>query len=101
MRTDDAEGPAYGTCRRFFQRPEVGALLRPPGGKNGPGGSVPGGRRVHGEKENLARKNRGDAMKQMFYGGVHPAEHKEATEQKPIQPLANAPALPPIPAPPE
>lgn len=31
-------------------------------------------------------------MKQMFYGGVHPAEHKEATEQKPIQPLANAPA---------
>ena len=28
----------------------------------------------------------------MFYGGVHPAEHKEATEQKPIQPLANAPA---------
>lgn len=30
-------------------------------------------------------------MKQMFYGGVHPAEHKEATEQKPIQPLANAP----------
>ena len=26
-------------------------------------------------------------MKQMFYGGVHPAEHKEATEQKPIQPL--------------
>ena len=31
-------------------------------------------------------------MKQMFYGGVHPAEHKEATEQKPIQPLSNAPA---------
>ena len=31
-------------------------------------------------------------MKQKFYGGVHPAEHKEATEQKPIQPLANAPA---------
>ena len=31
-------------------------------------------------------------MKQMFYGGVHPAEHKEATEQKPIQPLATAPA---------
>lgn len=29
-------------------------------------------------------------MKQMFYGGVHPANHKEATEQKPIQPLANA-----------
>ena len=27
-------------------------------------------------------------MKQMFYGGVQPAEHKEATEQKPIQPLA-------------
>ena len=31
-------------------------------------------------------------MKQLFYGGVHPAEHKEATEQKPIQPLAKAPA---------
>lgn len=31
-------------------------------------------------------------MKQKFYGGVHPAEHKEATEQKPIQQLANAPA---------
>ena len=31
-------------------------------------------------------------MKQMFYGGVHPAEHKEATEHKPIQQLAKAPA---------
>ena len=31
-------------------------------------------------------------MKQKFYGGVHPAEHKEATEQKPIQQLAKAPA---------
>ena len=31
-------------------------------------------------------------MKQKFYGGVHPAEHKEATEHKPIQLLANAPA---------
>lgn len=31
-------------------------------------------------------------MKHKFYGGVHPAEHKEATEQKPIAPLANAPA---------
>lgn len=31
-------------------------------------------------------------MKRLFYGGVHPAEHKEATEQKPIQQLAKAPA---------
>lgn len=42
-------------------------------------------------KREFGKENRGDAMKQMFYGGVHPAEHKEATEQKPIQPLANAP----------
>ncbi len=31
-------------------------------------------------------------MKHKFYGGVHPAEHKDATEQKPITPLAKAPA---------
>lgn len=31
-------------------------------------------------------------MKHKFYGGVHPAEHKDATEQKPIAPLAKAPA---------
>jgi electron transport complex protein RnfC len=31
-------------------------------------------------------------MKHKFYGGVHPAEHKEATEHKPLQPLAKAPA---------
>jgi len=31
-------------------------------------------------------------MKHKFYGGVHPAEHKEATEHKPIAPLAKAPA---------
>ncbi|MEG2000131.1 MAG: electron transport complex subunit RsxC [Evtepia sp.] len=31
-------------------------------------------------------------MKHKFYGGVHPAEHKEATEQKPITELVNAPA---------
>jgi len=31
-------------------------------------------------------------MKHKFYGGVHPAEHKDATEQKPIAQLAKAPA---------
>ena len=31
-------------------------------------------------------------MSQKFYGGVHPAEHKEATERKPIAPLSKAPA---------
>ena len=31
-------------------------------------------------------------MKQLFYGGVHPAEHKEATERKPVVPLEEAPA---------
>lgn len=31
-------------------------------------------------------------MKHKFYGGVHPAEHKEATEHKPVTPLANEPA---------
>lgn len=31
-------------------------------------------------------------MKHKIYGGVHPAEHKAATEHKPIAPLANAPA---------
>ncbi|MBQ5583829.1 MAG: hypothetical protein IIU74_03740, partial [Ruminiclostridium sp.] len=45
-----------------------------------------------GNKRIWQGKNRGDAMKQMFYGGVHPAEHKEATEHKPIQQLAKAPA---------
>lgn len=45
-----------------------------------------------GELENFGKENRGDAMKHKFYGGVHPAEHKDATEHKPIAPLANAPA---------
>lgn len=31
-------------------------------------------------------------MNHKFYGGVHPAEHKEATEGKPIVPLSKAPA---------
>ena len=31
-------------------------------------------------------------MSQSFYGGVHPAEHKEASERKPITPLSKAPA---------
>lgn len=31
-------------------------------------------------------------MNHKFYGGVHPAEHKEATERKPIVPLSKAPA---------
>ena len=31
-------------------------------------------------------------MKQLFYGGVHPAEHKELSEHKPIRPLNKAPA---------
>ncbi len=31
-------------------------------------------------------------MKHKFYGGVHPAEHKEATEHKAMAPLANEPA---------
>lgn len=31
-------------------------------------------------------------MNHKFYGGVHPAEHKEATEHKPIVPLSKAPA---------
>mgnify|MGYP002900759396 FL=1 len=31
-------------------------------------------------------------MNHKFYGGVHPAEHKEATERKPVVPLEEAPA---------
>ena len=31
-------------------------------------------------------------MTHKFYGGVHPAEHKEATERKPVVPLEEAPA---------
>lgn len=31
-------------------------------------------------------------MSHKFYGGVHPAEHKEATERKPVIPLEEAPA---------
>ncbi len=31
-------------------------------------------------------------MSHKFYGGVHPAEHKEATERKPVVPLEEAPA---------
>ncbi len=31
-------------------------------------------------------------MKHRFYGGVHPAEHKEATEHKPIEALKKEPA---------
>ncbi len=31
-------------------------------------------------------------MNHKFYGGVHPAEHKEATERKPVIPLEEAPA---------
>ena len=31
-------------------------------------------------------------MNQKFYGGVHPAEHKEATERKAVVPLDEAPA---------
>lgn len=31
-------------------------------------------------------------MNHKFYGGVHPAEHKEATEHKPVVPLEEAPA---------
>ena len=36
-------------------------------------------------------------MSHKFYGGVHPAEHKEATERKPVVPLEEAPALVVIP----
>lgn len=36
--------------------------------------------------------DRGDAMSYKFFGGVHPAEHKEATEHKAVVPLDEAPA---------
>lgn len=49
-------------------------------------------KRLHKGKEKKVSKNRGDAMKHKFYGGIHPAEHKEATEQKEITPLKENPA---------
>ena len=79
---DDAAALPTGPAGGFFGPPKkrTGRLRS---GENGAS---------NGEKENLARKNRGDAMKQLFYGGVHPAEHKELSEHKPIRPLNKAPA---------
>ena len=48
--------------------------------------------RIVGKSVELRSNDRGDAMNHKFYGGVHPAEHKEATERKPVVPLEEAPA---------
>lgn len=48
--------------------------------------------RIVGKSVELRSNDRGDAMNHKFYGGVHPAEHKEATERKPVVPLEKAPA---------
>ena len=48
--------------------------------------------RIVGKSVELRSNDRGDAMNHKFYGGVHPAEHKEATERKPVIPLEEAPA---------
>ena len=48
--------------------------------------------RIVGKSVELRSNDRGDAMNHKFYGGVHPAEHKEATERKPVVPLDEAPA---------
>ena len=47
--------------------------------------------RIVGKSVELRSNDRGDAMNHKFYGGVHPAEHKEATERKPVVPLEEAP----------
>ena len=48
--------------------------------------------RIVGKSVELRSNDRGDAMNHKFYGGVHPAEHPEATERKPVVPLEEAPA---------
>ena len=48
--------------------------------------------RIVGKSVELRSNDRGDAMNHKFYGGVPPAEHKEATERKPVVPLEEAPA---------
>ena len=48
--------------------------------------------RIVGKSVELRSNDRGDAMNHKFYGGVHPADHKEATEPKPVVPLEEAPA---------
>ena len=48
--------------------------------------------RIVGKSVELRSNDRGDAMNHKFYGGVHPAEHKEATERNPVVPLEEAPA---------